>query len=166
MGGISIIIRKTTTDDLDAVMDIYADALIYMREKGNPNQWNDNYPSRELITGDVFAGKSYVADDNGRIAAVFYFGIEHEPSYKKIKGQWLNDEPYGVVHRIAKNREFRGVAEFCLNWCFTKSVNMRIDTHRDNIPMRKLLDKLRFTYCGIIWLENGDERMAYQKVGT
>jgi hypothetical protein len=95
----------------------------------------------------------HVTDANGK-----------EPNYARIyEGQWLNDEPYGVVHRVASKTGKRGVASFCLNWCFEQCRNLRIDTHRDNIPMHNLLIMLGFVPCGIIYLENGDERIGYQK---
>jgi len=157
-------IRKTTLQDLPIVMDIYEQARAMMRESGNPNQWKDDRPSQEQIIRDIDQRVSYVYEIDGTIVAVFYFNVQTDPTYSKIDGQWLNDGPYGVVHRIARARDAKGVGAFCLNWCFAAHPNIRIDTHRDNAPMLKLLDKLGFVYCGIIWIENGDERMAFQKV--
>jgi len=136
-----------------------------MRESGNPRQWWDYHPAREVIEQDVEDGLSYVCDSGGAIAAVFYFNIEVEPTYWKIDGHWPNDEPYGIVHRIARARgaEGRGAGAFCIDWCFEQCGNLRIDTHRDNAPMINLLERLGFAYCGVIWLEDGDERLAYQK---
>jgi RimJ/RimL family protein N-acetyltransferase len=51
-----------------------------------------------------------------------------------------------------------------LDYCFTVTDNIRIDTHRDNQIMQHCLAKAGFSYCGIIHLLNGDERLAYQKV--
>ena len=42
--------------------------------------------------------------------------------------------------------------------------SLRIDTHRGNVVMRRMLEKNGFVYCGIIYLESGDERVAYEKV--
>jgi len=159
-------IRKTTLHDLDTVMSIYDEARTIMRESGNMAQWQDGHPSREIIERDIKMGASYVCVQNNEIVAVFFFGINPDPTYAKIDGQWLNDEPYGVVHRIARRHSARGTGAFCLNWCYNQHPNIRLDTHSDNAPMRSLLDKLGFTYCGIIWLANGDERMAFQKVGS
>lgn len=39
-----------------------------------------------------------------------------------------------------------------------------IDTHRDNKIMQHNITKHSFTYCGIIYLLSGDERLAYQYV--
>ena len=160
-------IRKTKMDDLDDVCDIYSYARNYMKQNGNPEQWGDVHPPRDLIIKDIYAGKSYVCvdDDNG-INGVFYFNIEVDPTYAKIDGSWLNENEYGVIHRIAKAENAgKGTGVFCINWCYEHFNNIRIDTHKDNIPMVKLLEKLGFSYCGIIWIENGDERKAYQKVG-
>ena len=158
-------IRKTTPRDLDTVMRIYAEARAYMQENGNPDQWKGGRPARETIERDIEAGTSYVCIREGSIAAVFYFNIERDPTYEKIDGRWLNDQPCGVVHRIARSREAKGVGALCLSWCFEQCHNLKIDTHRANLPMRKLLDNLGFVYCGIIWTASGDERLAFQKTG-
>jgi RimJ/RimL family protein N-acetyltransferase len=41
--------------------------------------------------------------------------------------------------------------------------NIRIDTHRDNAIMQHLLEKNGFVKCGIIYVEDGSPRIAYQK---
>jgi RimJ/RimL family protein N-acetyltransferase len=158
-------VRKAETGDLAAIMNIYAGARVYMRESGNPNQWKDKYPAQALVERDIQTGASSVCEQNGEIIAVFNFSVAREPTYEKIDGGWLDNELCGVVHRIAKRGGAQGAGAFCLNWCFEQCGNIKIDTHRDNAPMRRLLDKLGFVYCGIIRLENGDERMAFQKKG-
>ena len=150
--------------DIDKICTIYAEARDFMRDNGNPNQWSNNRPTRETIERDIKEKKSYVCVHNEEIAAVFFYNTERDPTYTKIDGAWINNDPYGVVHRIARARNAKGAGSFCLEWCFEQCHNLRIDTHRDNAPMRKLLDNLGFRYCGIIWLENGDERLAYQKI--
>jgi len=143
-------------------MEIYAYARACMKESGNPNQWFDNHPPKHLIEADIDAGHSYVCTNESEVSAVFYFHIEAEPTYNKINGQWLNDEPYGVIHRIARGPLGKGAGAYAINWCFAQHPNIRIDTHKDNIPMLLLLKRLGFKYCGIIKIENGDERMAFQ----
>ncbi|MGP1523883.1 MAG: N-acetyltransferase, partial [Treponema sp.] len=95
-----------------------------------------------------------------------YFAVENEPTYKSIRGSWLNDEPYGLIHRLAVGVPKCGIAAFCLQWCFAAFANIRIDTHRDNTPMRNLLEKSGFIYCGTIFLADGSERLAYQKTAA
>jgi len=160
-------IRRTTTADLPSVMAIYASAREFMRESGNAGQWGDEHPPRAMIEDDIRRGESYVCEKDGEVLAVFMISPGPDPTYEKIDGAWQNDAPYSVVHRIARHslagRGAKGVGAFCLNWCIKNFGNLRIDTHKDNAPMLKLLGQLGFIYCGIIWLENGDERLAFQK---
>ena len=136
-----------------------------MRENGNREQWGNSHPARELIEIDIRQRKLYVCIDDQKIVGVFYFAIEDDVTYRVIEdGAWLNDEPYGVVHRIASAEGGKGAATFCLNWAFKQAGNIRIDTHEDNQPMRGLLSKLGFVYCGIIRIASGAPRMAFQKV--
>ena len=167
-------IRKTTTADLDAVMQIYTEARAFMSANGNPDQWK-NGPHRELIEKDIKENKSHVCVDNtDTIIAVFYFAVECESVYDTLEGKWLigednpngdNSDTYGVIHRIAKGANSpRGVGRFCIDWCFEQCGNVKIDTHEANVPMLRLLDDLGFTRCGIVYYSDGGERIAFQKL--
>ena len=96
-------IRPTQIEDLDAAMALYDHARQYMRQNGNDQQWGGGYPSRELVTEDITKGQSYLCcDDNGTPLAVFCFTVGEEPTYRKIyQGTWLDEKPYGVIHRLA-----------------------------------------------------------------
>ena len=137
-----------------------------MFESGNPEQWGNVHPPAEVIQKDIKEQKSYVYETD-EILAVFWFDITNDPTYTHINGAWLDDKPYGVVHRIARlnSDKAKGSGKICLEWCFNQIQNIRIDTHKDNKPMITLLEKLGYKYCGIIKIENGDDRLAYQKSG-
>ena len=157
-------IRKTALQDLDRVMALYAAARAFMRTSGNPNQWPEHYPPRELIAREIEQGFSYICLDDGAIAAVFSLVEGEDPTYQSIyDGAWLKDGPYVTVHRICVAKQGQGVGAFCLQWCLEQCGNLRIDTHRDNQPMQALLKKCGFTYCGRIFIADGSERLAFQK---
>lgn len=156
-------IRKTNINDLNVVTEIYAFARELMRKNKNPNQWNNSYPEREKIISDIENGVSYVIENNNEIFGVFTFIIGDDPTYKFIDGKWLNDKPYGTIHRIASNNKKKGILNYCLDFCKSINMNIRIDTHNDNLIMRHLLEKNGFIKCGIIYLQNGSPRIAYQK---
>jgi hypothetical protein len=46
-------IRKATLDDLDRLMEIFEEARRFMCRTGNPNQWINGYPQRELIQEEI-----------------------------------------------------------------------------------------------------------------
>ncbi len=157
-------IRKAVIQDLETILSIYADARRFMEENGNPTQWQGGYPPQKTLEEDISRGRLYVYERDDDICGVFYYMIENDPTYAVIEdGSWLNDEPYGVVHRIAVKQGKRGAGSACLEWALLRCGNLRIDTHEDNRPMQNLLNKLGYTRCGIIHLLNGDPRIAFQK---
>ena len=156
-------IRKTEERDLPFISEIYENAKKFMRDSGNPTQWNDK-PNIDTAREDMEKDVGYVAEENGEILAVFMFSAGEDETYKNIyDGNWLNDKEYAVIHRIAVKIQGRGLIGYCIDECFKICPNLKIDTHRNNIPMQKALLKRGFEYCGIIYLENGEERLAYQK---
>ena len=78
------------------------------------------------------------------------------------KGDWLDDQPYYVIHRVASVEGVHGVMADIINYCSAFTFSIRIDTHADNRPMQASLIRLGFVYCGIIYVENGDSRLAFQ----
>lgn len=157
-------IQKADISQLPRILEIYEKARVFMAESGNPDQWGTGYPPEEMIRQDIRNGKSYVNLEGDHIRAVFYFAVEADPTYSYIEGAWLNDAPYGVIHRIAVDGSGRGVAAECFAFAAQHCENLRIDTHEKNIPMQRCLAKNGFIRCGTIYLEDGDPRIAYQKV--
>ena len=149
---------------MPVIMRLIDEARGIMRSCGNVNQWIDGYPSQQTIALDIDNGHCYVLEDDGNIVASFAFIPGPEPTYKEIfDGQWLDDRPYYVVHRLASTAESHGVFDAVMNYCMQVAGNLRIDTHRDNVIMRHVIERYGFVYCGVIYLMNGDERLAYQK---
>lgn len=158
-------IRKTKREEFERVMKIYRAARVFMAENGNPDQWGEDYPPSEMIRADIEEGKSYVCTEGEEILGVFYYAEGIDPTYVRIEdGAWLDDAPYGVIHRIAVAVQGRGVAKVCFDFGFSRCGNLKIDTHECNLPMQKALAKNGFVRCGTVYLENGEPRIAYQKI--
>ena len=51
-----------------------------------------------------------------------------------------------------------------MDYAFSVTDNVRIDTHADNAIMQHNILKHGFRFCGTILLANGDPRLAYQKL--
>ena len=138
-------IRLANEQDIHNILLVMDEAKKIMRSSGNLHQWSDGYPS-----------------------AVGYFALlpSPDPTYAVINnGKWLEESlPYHVIHRIAGVPDAHGIFQSTMDFCFQIDSNIRIDTHRNNTIMQHNLQKHGFTYCGIIYLENGDERLAYQKI--
>jgi ribosomal protein S18 acetylase RimI-like enzyme len=159
-------------NQIGQIMGIIKDAQEYLASL-QIDQWQDGYPAENQILLDVNNGVSYLFyNEDKEILATTVFTTEPESTYAKIEGKWLtnNENSYGVIHRLAVKKVFRksGVAQRIFDLCEQKLIankvpSMRIDTHEDNKGMQRLLRKRGYVYCGVIYLENGDKRLAFEK---
>ena len=166
-------ITLAKTSQLSSMMDIVLDAQKYLAQLGI-DQWQNGYPNEAVLLNDIHNNESYcVFDDDGQLMGMTMFTTRPENTYNAIDGNWLtaDDAEYGVIHRLAVSNRHRslGVAKFIFEQCEAKLrannvLSMRIDTHEENKGMQKLIAQLGYDYCGVILLENGDKRIAYEKV--
>ena len=96
-------IRKSTLQDLPQILNLYKIAREFMKNNGNPNQWEDRYPEVSTVENDIKTGISYVCVENGGIVGTFVFFTGEDPTYRVIEnGEWHSDrEPYGVNTRAS-----------------------------------------------------------------
>ncbi len=164
----AIVIRKAVLEDIERIMDIFSIARKFMQTTGNPNQWINGYPQKELISNEIANGHCYVCETNDssekRVVATFCFIEGPDPTYSYIEdGEWPDDLPYYVIHRLASDGTVHGIASTCIEWGLDKSSVLRVDTHHDNKVMQHLLEKNGFSRCGIIYVANGTPRIAYYR---
>lgn len=159
-------IRKSTAADLPRMLEIYAYAREFMAATGNPHQWGDaKNPQLEVLEQDIEDGVGYVMEYDGRIVGAFAFIIGEDETYGYIEdGAWLNDEPYGTIHRIAGDGSTKGVLNTAVDFGAEMIGNLRIDTHHDNVVMQSAIKKCGFEECGVIYVADGSPRIAYQKI--
>lgn len=166
-------IRKTEARDLEALMPLFDEARGKIAQLGI-DQWQNGYPNRDVILADVNKTQSYCVLIDGEICGTFALIEDGEPTYNEIfDGEWLTGDSrdqYFAIHRVAISVKCRGkgVSTEIINYCADKAKkanksSLRIDTHRGNVVMRKMLEKHGFIHCGTIYLESGDERVAYEK---
>ena len=157
-------IRKAVPADTEAILAVYEASRRYMRATGNLTQWNDGYPARADVEADMAAGNCYVGELAGEVVMAFAFILGDDPTYRLIEaGAWLNDRPYGTIHRLGSNGRQGGMLAACVDFCFRFTDNLRLDTHRDNRPMLTAVARLGFTRCGIIYCRDGSPRIAFQQ---
>lgn len=172
--------RKSTFDDVDRILEIIEKAKIELRQLGL-DQWQNGYPNREVIENDVKNGISYVLEEisenqiSKKIVGTIVLSPKKEIPYSKIEGKWITNDDYIVIHRLAVDSEIKnkGIAtkilEFSEKECIkNKMLSIKTDTHENNEPMKKFLEKNGFSYCGVIYLDKepdvGEKRIAYEKI--
>ena len=159
-------IKQANLHNIDDIMQVIEAAKKIMQSIGNISQWKKGYPSVSIIASDIDNGNGFIIEENNQIVGYFAFLPSPEPTYQNIyDGNWLDDiQPYHVIHRIASYPHVHHIFSDIINFCFSIDKNIRIDTHKDNTIMQHNIIKHGFSYCGIIHLASGDERLAYQKI--
>lgn len=162
-------LRTANQSDTDRIWEIIQQAKTQMCRESK-QQWDESYPTLEHISADIANGYAYVLcnkHDPIAYAAVVFDG---EPTYQTIQGNWLSEHPYVVVHRLAVSDEMKqkGIATICMQEVEKLSIekgirSFKVDTNFDNFGMQRILEKLRFTYCGEIIFQGGS-RKAYEKL--
>ncbi len=166
-----MIIRKTTPADLPIIAELFEQSRAALRAAG-VDQWQDGTPNESTARRDMEAGTSYVLEDGGEVIATACLAFGHEPTYDVIEqGAWASEGPYGFLHRVAVSPRAKGKGAAGLFFdelkrqAVEKGIHvLRGDTHRDNHPMQRVMAKNGLEYRGVIHVEDGTERLAYEIV--
>ncbi len=160
--------RKAQEQDLARIVELIRQAKEFLKVSG-VDQWQDGYPDQSDIEKDIRDGIGYVMTDGGIILAYTGIDFRGEPAYDSIRGQWLNDQPYAVIHRTAVDNAVKGKGLAQRVFAETEKIarkqgvyNIRIDTDEDNDIMRHVIEKMGFTYCGTVIFANSP-KIAFQK---
>ena len=163
---------KAKKRELAPIMRIIEEAQGFLASH-HIDQWQNGYPNEAAMHRDILNNESFVvASNDSTLIGTAMFSTRKESTYMTIEGSWITkaNATYGVIHRMAVTNEFRnkGVAKFIFEQCEQLLLknhidSMRIDTHQDNLAMQGLLKQLKYTYCGVIYLDDGDKRLAYEK---
>lgn len=166
-------IRKTLPADLPAIGKLYEAARAALGAMGVDQWQTGDYPSAQDAEADRKAGVGYVLEQDGEVLGVACIAFGQEPTYEVIEqGRWEADpEEYGFLHRIsiaprAKGKNAAGLFfEELKRQARERGVFvLRCDTHRDNLPMQRALAKNGFSPRGVIYVEDGSERIAFEQV--
>lgn len=156
-------VRPAETQDLPRILQIYANARAFMAARGNPNQWGSTNPPRQQLERDICEKNLFVICRGDKIHGVFYFWIGEDPTYGYIEGRWHSSQTYGTIHRIASDGS-GGIVKAAVDFCTEKCGYLRIDTHKDNLPMQAAVRREGFRPCGVIYIADGSPRIAYDRV--
>lgn len=163
--------RVAQISDLPEIMEIITEAQASLR-LAQIDQWQNGYPNAKIIAQDIQSGNSYALIKDDRVVATAVLEFGGDPNYVIIhEGTWITDGSYGAIHRIAVAEDYKGsglasqMIEALEGLCQEQKVrSLRVDTHKDNKPMQRMLQKNGFQYCGIIFLADGSPRVAFEKV--
>lgn len=163
--------RAAKQDDLLQIMQVLAEAIVFLRRTGS-SQWQSGYPNQQAIQTDLALGTAYVLIINRKVAGYAAAVTGKDPNYARIAGGWANDAaPYTTFHRFALSNVYRGqhlASYFLANLISIKYAqgirNFRVDTFRKNLPMQRLALTNGFKKRGVVQVKDpvDPNRWAYE----
>jgi len=170
--------RKTEMSDLENIMLTIRQARNYLK-KHRVDQWQGEYPTEEILEGDIQRGECYTVTYGGRFAGFFVLSDRTEPDYEDLTdGKWRGAaEEACVLHRCAVMAEFRGSGLSSKMLGFAEELTLghgrsalRVDTHRHNEAMKALLNGAGYTFRGNLFVfcepYHDPRRQAFEKLLT
>ena len=169
-------IRSATSEDLLKITELFDVSRKTMAEQGI-DQWQDGYPFKSDIENDILNSQAYVLYSEDVLVGYFAYTTGKEEVYENItEGSFREDKNYrySSVHRVAITPERRGhgygsrIFEYAVKLAYIdQALSLRCDTHENNRPMRALLTKCGFQYCGVVHYIRGekkDKRIAFDRL--
>ena len=145
-------IKKVSLKEIDAVCNILCNVISHMKSIGF-TQWNEDYPTREILERDIEYGCLFGAYSNEKLAGFAALNEHQSEEYEEIL--WKFGEPYLVVHRLQVDPAYRGKGIAYLIMLFAERLAkergckaIRLDTRQDNIPAIALYEKLGYQKRG------------------
>ena len=158
-----MLIRLATHEDMKSILSIVRSAQLSLSELGI-DQWQDGYPSEDVIAEDIAHGVGYVACvEDGAVVGYEAVVLTGEEAYNQIEDErWHTSNNYVAVHRLCVigNSRRKGIAIKLMNFAEEFALkhgisDFRIDTHEGNVRMLALLKKMGFEHVGTISYDSG-----------
>lgn len=164
-------LRLAKEDDREIILEIYEDGSRKLKSLGLDQWQGQDKPNLDNFKDLIENKNIFVLDDQGKVVStviIYDFDIDYE---NNLDGTWQSPKPYVALHRIgtlereSKKGYGRKVIELAEAYARENSFkSVRIDTHRGNKTMQRLLKSLNYNYVGLVYLSGKNERLAFEKV--
>ena len=164
-------LRLASEDDREIILKIYDDGSKKLKSLGLDQWQGQDKPNLDNFKDLIDNNNIFVLEDHGKVVStviIYDFDVDYE---NNLDGTWQSPKPYVALHRIGtleserKKGYGRRVIEMSESYARENNFkSVRIDTHRGNKDMQKLLSSLSYKYVGIVYLGGKNERLAFEKV--
>jgi ribosomal protein S18 acetylase RimI-like enzyme len=146
-------VRRAEPHDLDQVFDLFQKAIRVMDDLGIP-QWDEYYPTKEILGIDIAEGQLFACEIEGRIASVFVLNEKSDPEYDLADWKYT-DGAYAIIHRLCVHPDFQrnGVGSETLRVIETLArekgySSLRLDVFSQNPYSNRMYAKSGYTKTG------------------
>ena len=165
-----MIIRKANKTDLENIMKMYKSCVTGMLKNGI-DQWDDTYPSTDVISEDLNVGTYYVGEIDGTIIGGVNIDKNQDDTYLALDWEDKSDS-FLVVHRLGVKEEFwnkkigKDLMLFTEKLVIEKGLkSIRLDTYSGNPKAKEFYRRLGYSELGTIDLKaDKDKYYCFEKI--
>lgn len=166
-------IQIANENHIKDIIFIFKQASEYIASYGSDQWQGKSCPNEDNVQKDIQEKSGYVVlDEQSNVIAYMSLSFSGDENYNIIKnGRWESDYDYGVIHRIAVSDTVRnkGISKLMFDFaekeCIKNNIrSIRLDTHNLNEPVKSIMKERKYKKCGIIFLKDKQERIAYEKI--
>ena len=89
--------RKANKYNLKPIIELFSRAVKDLCARGI-DQWDEYYPTSQILKNDIDSGDMYVLCENGEIVSAVVINEHQEEEYEQSK--WKDDGKPAVIHRL------------------------------------------------------------------
>lgn len=145
-------LRLAIDKDLIYIMEIIKKIIEQMKEN-NINQWDENYPNKDIFSKDIYEQNLYVFDEENQIKGFVVLNEEVHQEYNKLN--WRSEKKFKVIHRMGIDPKYKrqGIGEKIFKYIETEAIKLgyeyiKVDTYSKNLPMINLIKKKGYVEIG------------------
>ena len=156
------------------IYDVFAliRAAIVRMEEDDIHQWDDIYPTKEDFISDIANKSLYIAEENGRMVAIYVISAESDEAYKTADWQYSDVSTY-ILHRFCVSPDYqnKGIGKEVLAHIETQVhemgyESMRLDVFTENPYAQKLYRKSGYQVRGYADWRKGRFDLMEKKLET
>ncbi len=154
-------IKLVSADHLDEVMEIYRAATRKMDEM-NILQWDEDYPSREIIEEDIQKETMYGYFEGDELCAVGVLNEKQSEEYKEVAWKFPDDQPL-VLHRlvVSPKHQNKGISKQMIRFAEEyaekhRYKTIRFDAFMENPVSTGVYRRAGYTVSGTVTFRKGE----------
>ncbi|MHB1485420.1 MAG: GNAT family N-acetyltransferase [Saccharofermentanales bacterium] len=152
--------RLARDEDYEDIVSIFMKAIDKMNSI-SIYQWDELYPTKEILKADIVKQEMYVLTQDGIIVSAVVINEEQDPQYKKANWKYKNGK-IAVMHRLCVNPDFqnKGIGKKTIVSAEKKMIQngyetIRLDAFSQNQIALNLYKKSGYSYTGDVIFRKG-----------
>lgn len=155
-------LSNAKSEDFDEILNLYKGVI-----DTTFTTWDENYPSKQLIYGDIIKSNLYILKEDNKLIAVSYLGKNEN---EDEDWQYKLSNPLSVARIcVSPTQQGKGIGTYFMEKLIEKAKKMGADGMHfhvctKNLSAMKMYEKVGFKNCGLGKSNYGFDFYKYEMI--